>query len=213
MTTMAKQTRDYYGSLYKIASILNSERDPGILLHSMLEGLAKATGAKACSLMLLTPDREVLMHTAAYGLSEWYLRKGPVKVSKIISDVLRGKSVAVLDAVTDERVLYREQAKKEGIASILSVPMKLRGEIIGVLRLYTAKPYRFTKADINFVETVANLAAVALENVRAYDIIQKDYETFRREMLQWRAELGDEWMMEDLVKPSIEHGVKMPPGG
>lgn len=153
------------------------------------------------------------MHAAAYGLSDWYLRKGPVKVSKVIAEVLTGDSVAVLDAATDERVLYREQARKEGIASILSVPMKLKGEVIGVLRLYTAKPYRFTKDDTNFVETVANLAAVALENIRAYDIIQKDYETFRREMLQWRAELGDEWMIEDLVKPAEEHGVKMPPGG
>jgi GAF domain-containing protein len=210
---MAKEGRDYYGSVYKVASILNSERSPKALLHSIVESVAKATGAKACSLMLLTPEREVLLHTVAYGLSDWYLRKGPVKVSKVISDVLQGKPVAVLDATTDERVLYREQAKKEGIASMLTVPMRLRGEVVGVLRVYTAKPYRFTKDDINFVETIANLAAVALENLRAYDIIQKDYETFRRDMLQWRAELGDEWMMGDLVKSPEEQGIKMPPGG
>jgi len=96
---------------------------------------------------------------------------------------------------------------------MLTVPMRLRGEVVGVLRVYTAKPYRFTKDDINFVETIANLAAVALENLRAYDIIQKDYETFRRDMLQWRAELGDEWMMGDLVKSPEEQGIKMPPGG
>ena len=103
--------------------------------------------------------------------------------------------------------------KKEGIESILSVPVRLRGEIIGVLRIYTAKPYRFTKDDIHFVETIANLGAVALENLRAYDIIQKDYDTFRREMLQWRAEMGDEWMMEEFVTPSKEEGLKIPPGG
>ena len=210
---MAKKGRDYYGRLYEVASILNSERNPRALLNSIVESVAKATRAKACSLMLLTPEREVLLHTAAYGLSDWYLRKGPVTVGKVISDVLEGRPVAVLDATTDERVLYREQAKKEGIASILSVPIRLRGEVIGVLRVYTAKPYRFTKDDINFVETIANLAAVALENLRAYDIIQKDYETFRRDMLQWRAELGDEWLMGDLVKPPEEQGIKIPPGG
>ena len=210
---MAKKGRDYYGRLYEVASILNSERNPRALLNSIVESVAKATGAKACSLMLLTPEKEVLLHTVAYGLSDWYLRKGPVTVGKVISDVLEGRPVAVLDATTDERVLYREQAKKEGIASILSVPIRLRGEVIGVLRVYTAKPYRFTKDDINFVETIANLAAVALENLRAYDIIQKDYETFRRDMLQWRAELGDEWLMGDLVKPPEEQGIKIPPGG
>lgn len=210
---MKKTEKNYYQSLYEITSILNSERDPRALLYSIVESVAKATGAKACSLMLLTPDKDVLLHTIAYGLSDWYLRKGPVKVSKVISDVLGGKTVAVLDATTDERVLYREQAKQEGIASILSVPMRLRGQVIGVLRVYTAKPYRFTKDDIHFVETIANLGAIALENLRAYDIIQKDYDTFRQEMLQWRAELGAEWMMEEVVTPSKEEGLKIPPGG
>jgi GAF domain-containing protein len=210
---MAKKGRDYYESIYEVVSVLNSERDHRTLLHTVVESVAKAIGAKACSLMLLTPDREVLLHTVAYGLSDWYLRKGPVRVGKLLSDTLEGKPIAVLDAATDDRVLYREQAKKEGIASILSVPMRLRGEVIGLLRVYTAKPYRFTKDDINFVETIANLAAIALEKLRAYDIIQKDYETFRRDMLQWRAELGDEWIMGELVTLPEEPVIKIPPGG
>jgi len=210
---MAKERRDYYESVYQIAAILNSARDSRALLHSIVESVAKAIGAKACSLMLLTAERDVLLHTVAHGLSDWYLRKGPVTVGKIISDVLEGKPVAVLDATTDERVLYREQARKEEIASMLSVPMRLRGEVIGVLRVYTAKPYRFSKDDIHFVETIGNLGAVALENLRAYDILQKDYETFRRDMLQWRAALGDEGMMGDLVRPAEEQPIKIPPGG
>jgi GAF domain-containing protein len=210
---MVKERRDYYESVYHITSVLNSARDSRALLLSIVESVAKAMGAKACSLMLLTIERDVLLHTVAYGLSDWYLRKGPVALGKIISDVLEGKPVAVLDATTDERVLYREQAKKEGIASMLSVPMRLRGQVIGVLRIYTAKPYRFTKDDIHFVETVGNLGAVALENLRAYDMLQKDYETFRQDMLQWRAALGDEGMMGDLVKPAEEPEIKIPPGG
>jgi len=210
---MAKEKRDYYESVYQIAGILNSARDSRALLRSIVESVAKAIGAKACSLMLLTAERDVLLHTVAYGLSDWYLRKGPVTVGTIISDVLEGKPVTVLDATTDERVLYREQAKKEGIASMLSVPMRLRGEVIGLLRVYTTKPYRFSKDDIHFVETIGNLGAVALENLRAYDILQKDYEAFRRDMLQWRAALGDEGMMGDLVKPAEEQAIEIPPGG
>jgi GAF domain-containing protein len=210
---MTKEKPDYYEHVYQIISILNSQRDPRSLLRAIVEGVAKAMGAKACSLMLLTMERDVLLHTVAYGLSDWYLRKGPVKVGTVIFEVLKGKAVAVLDATTDERVLYREQAKKEGIASMLSVPVRLRGEVIGVLRAYMAKPYQFTRDDIRFAETIANLGAVALEDLRAYDIIQKDYRTFRQEMLQWRAELGDEGLMGETVGPAEEQGIKMPPGG
>ena len=86
---MKKTAKNYYQSLYEMTSMLNSERDPRDLLHSIVEGTANATGAKACSLMLLTPDREVLLHTVAYGLSDWYLRKGPVKAGKSSPTCLR----------------------------------------------------------------------------------------------------------------------------
>jgi len=210
---MAGRKRDYYESVYQITSTLNSTRDARTLLHSIVESVAKAMEAKACSLMLLTAEKDVLLHTVAYGLSDWYLRKGPVTVTTIISDVLKGRPVAVLDAATDERVVYREQARKEGIASMLSVPMKLKGEVIGVLRVYTAKPYRFTKDDIHFVDTIANLGAVALENLGAYDMLQKDYETFRGDLRQWSAALGHEWMMGETVEPPKEEVPKIPPGG
>jgi signal transduction protein with GAF and PtsI domain len=101
---MVKAKRDYYEGVYQITLVLNSARDSKALLHSIVERAAKAMGAKACSLMLLTAERDVLLHTVAYGLSDWYLRKGPVAVGKIISEVLDGKPVAVLDATADERL-------------------------------------------------------------------------------------------------------------
>lgn len=189
----------YYQELYEIAAVLNSTRDHQAVLHAIVACVAKAVGAKGCSLMLLTPDKKVLLHTAAYGLSDWYVRKGPVSADKSISESLEGKPVAVLNATKDERIQYREQAKKEGIASILSVPMMLREEIIGVIRVYTAAPRRFTTEDMYFVGAVAHLGAIALENARLYEAVEKDYEAFRQDMLEWRAALGYEWTVEKSV--------------
>ncbi len=201
---MKETTERYYHGLYELAAAVNSARAPDNVLRSICENVAKAVGAKGCSLMLLTPDRKLLLHTAAYGLSDWYVRKGPVSADRSISEALQGKAVAVLNATEDERIQYREQAKKEGIASILSVPMMLRGETIGVVRVYTGQPRQFTEDDIYFVGAAAHLGAIALENARLYDSVQKDYEAFRREMLQWRAALGYEWMAEQPVAPSEE---------
>jgi GAF domain-containing protein len=194
----------YYTSLYELAATLNSARAPDSILQSVVEGVAKAMGAKGCSLMLLSPDRKVLLHTVAYGLSDWYVRKGPISADKSISEAVEGKAVAILDATKDDRIQYREQAKKEGIASILSVPIMLREENIGVIRVYTAEPCHFTMDDIYFVGAVANLGAIALENARLYEAVQKDYDTFRLDMLEWRAALGHEWMVGVSVTPSEE---------
>ena len=181
---MEKTVESYYQSLYEVAAALNSARAPGAVLQSIVENVAKAVGAKGCSLMLLSPDKKVLHHTVAYGLSDWYVRKGPVSVDKSISESLEGKPIGVLDATKDERIQYREEAKKEGIASILSVPMMLREEVIGVIRVYAAEPRQFNMDDMYFVGAVANLGAIALENAKLYEALKKDYETFRRDMLE-----------------------------
>ena len=191
---MQKTKGDYYQSSYELADTLNSSHISQDILRSIVEGVAKAMEAKGCSLMLLSPDRKVLLHTVAYGLSDWYVRKGPVSADKSISKALEGKAIAVYDATEDHRIQYREQAKKEGIASVLSVPMELREDIIGVIRVYTAERRQFTMDDMYFVGAVANLGAIALENARLHEAVQKDYEALREEMLEWRAALGHEWM-------------------
>jgi GAF domain-containing protein len=199
--TMERNKEVYYTSLYELAAALNSASSPESILQSIAEGVAKTMEAKGCSLMLLSPDRKVLLHTAAYGLSDWYVRKGPVSADRSISEALEGKPIAVFEATKDERIQYREQAKKEGIASILSVPMMLREETIGVIRVYTAEPCHFTMDDMYFVGAVANLGAIALENARLYEAVQKDYETFRQDMLEWRSALGYEWKVGESVTP------------
>ncbi len=82
--------------------------------------------------------------------------------------------------------------------------MMLREEIIGVIRVYTAEPRQFTTEDVYFAGAVAHLGAIALENARLYEAVQKDYETFRRDMLEWRAALGHEWTVEKSVVPEEE---------
>jgi len=206
-------TVSYYESLYEIAAAMNSIRIPEDILRSIVENVTKAMGAKGCSLMLLTPDGKLLLHTAAYGLSDWYVRKGPISADKSISKALEGKPVAVLDATEDERIQYREQARREGIVSILSVPMMLREETIGVIRVYSDKPRHFTMEDMFFVGAVANLGAIALENARLNESIEKDYEALRLDISEWRAALGWEWMAGDAVTLFEETGLKIPPGG
>ena len=201
---MEEREQRYYHSLYEIGAAVNSAATPESMLRSIVESVSKALEAKGCSLMLLTPDRKLLLHTAAYGLSDWYVRKGPVSADKSIAEALEGKPVSVLDAVEDDRIQYRKQAKEEGIASMLSVPVMLREEVVGVIRVYTAEPRHFTDADTYFVGAVANLGAIALENARLYDSVKKDYEALRLDLAEWGAALGYEWMAGESVLPPQE---------
>jgi len=163
---MVSLTQRYYRSLYEIAAVINSAGTPENVLNKIVETVAKALDVKGCSLMLLTPDRKDLLQTAAYGLSDWYVHKGLLSADKSVPQVLKGKRVAVLNATEDKRVQYREEAKREGIASMLSAPVLLKKDVVGVIRVYTAKQHHFTADEIYFVQAVANIGAIALENAR-----------------------------------------------
>ncbi|MBC8275160.1 MAG: GAF domain-containing protein [Chloroflexi bacterium] len=201
---MEEREQRYYHSLYEIGAAVNSAATPESMLRSIVESVSKALEAKGCSLMLLTPDRKLLLHTAAYGLSDWYVRKGPVSADKSIAEALEGKPVSVFNAIEDDRIQYQKQAKEEGIASMLSVPVMLREEVVGVIRVYTAEPRHFTDADTYFVGAVANLGAIALENARLHDSAKKDYEALRLDLAEWRAALGYEWIAGESVLPPQE---------
>ena len=167
-----------YRVLHDIAHKLNSNLAPQEVLRTIVESSRDAADAKGCSLMLLTSDRQQLIHTVDCGLSDWYVRKGTVKVDAAIAQALDGKPVAVLDATTDPRIQYREQAKKEGVISMLSLPLMLRGQVIGIVRIYTSEPRHFSDEEIDFFSTLANLGAVALERAQLLEEEKKQFLRF-----------------------------------
>jgi len=76
---------------------------------------------------------------------------------------LKDGPVAINDVTDDPRIQYPEEAKKEGISSILSVPIVLREKPIGVLRVYSAETWEATLEDVNFVQAVAQIAGMSIE--------------------------------------------------
>ncbi|MFC2060398.1 GAF domain-containing protein [Chloroflexota bacterium] len=163
---MEKIEHQYYQSICEFAEGVNSAHSPKDVLSRIVEGIAKAMGAKACSVFLLVLDNKILLRLASYGLSEEYLKKGVVSAEKSVGEALAGKAVTFLNVPDDERIQYREEAKQEGIASILAVPMMYKMDAIGIILVYTGETHHFTDTDIYFVNAAAHLGAIALQNAK-----------------------------------------------
>lgn len=161
-------------SLYDIAKAVTSTLDFTEVLNNIARLATRAMDAKACSIRLLHEERRQLWVAAAFGLSEEYLAKGAVDLDKSLVDrgALRGKPVAILDVTKDPGFQYPEEARKEGIRSVLCVPLSVREKPIGVLRLYTGEIHRFTDEEIDFLSTLASQGAVAIENARTYQRLE-----------------------------------------
>ncbi len=155
-----------YETLIKITGDISATRDPEEVVVLTVESVKTALDVKGCTLFLVDRLTEELKIAGSYGLSQNYLDKGPVSSLKSIAESLKEGPVAIYDVSDDPRLQYPEEAKKEGIASILSVPITVHDRVIGSLRVYTSEPWEFTLEDVNFVQAVAQIAGMAIDLCR-----------------------------------------------
>ncbi|MEJ2740067.1 MAG: GAF domain-containing sensor histidine kinase [Dehalococcoidia bacterium] len=166
-----------YRILYGISQKLNSNVAPDEVLNTIVETICEVAAAKGASLLLLTPDKQQLIHIIDYGLSENYVKKGPLKIDAGSKLPLQGTPVQIPDITSDPRSQYREESIKEGVVSILSLPLMCRGEVIGIARIYTAEKRKFSLQEIDFYGALANLGAIALERARLFESTDRDLAT------------------------------------
>jgi signal transduction histidine kinase len=152
------------------------------VLRAIVESIAKGTKAKGCSLLVISPDGKKLYHRTSYGISQEYLDKGGIEIDETIREVLSGKSVSIPDVANDPRVQYPESAKREGIVSMLSVPMRSYGGIRGVMRIYTDKRREFSKEEIDFLDSIAELSGLVLEKAEERERIAQEADRAREEL-------------------------------
>ncbi|MCF7888177.1 MAG: ANTAR domain-containing protein, partial [Candidatus Omnitrophica bacterium] len=74
------------------------------------------------------------------------------------------KPLIISNVIEDNRYKEKELAKKEKLVSMVSVPMMVKKKVIGVVNCYTTVKHNFTKPEVDLLSTVANQAAVAIEN-------------------------------------------------
>ncbi len=167
---------NFLKGLLEVSKAVNSTLEVKKVLHLLVKTAVTSLDIKAAAVRLLDETRQKLELVASYGLSDRYLNKGPVLTDKSIAEAMMGKAVSIYDVESDGRAAYPKEAREEGIKSILSVPITLKGNVIGVLRIYTGEPRDFTDDEITFISSLAEQAALAMENARMYQKLKGEYE-------------------------------------
>ncbi len=173
-----------YELLYEISKPVIAAAGVENVLRAIVESTAKGTGAKGCSLLTYDPVTKKLEHRVTYGLSRKFINKGDVLAESIEKEVLSGKVVVVQNASKDKRIQYPEETAAEGIVSILSLPMRSKKKIKGMLRLYFAEPRKFIKEEIEFLDSIAELSGIVLEKAEQHDRAAKDADLAMKEVVK-----------------------------
>ncbi|MEA1872407.1 MAG: GAF domain-containing protein, partial [Chloroflexota bacterium] len=174
---MGRSRGSYYSALKRITKVANSTFGLRKICNSIAKSTAKAMQANGCRILSLNSQKEYLITVGTYGLSDLYLKKGPLDARKSLPDILEGKVVFIADAAKDERAQYPQIALAQGISSILGVPVLEKGEAIGEIRIYTREPRQFSEADKSFLLSVADMCAVVFERAELHQLLEQDYKT------------------------------------
>jgi signal transduction protein with GAF and PtsI domain len=172
-------------ALSKISKAITSDLYLEDLLRLIVTVTAESLGSNICSLMLIDEKTNELVVRATQSISEAYNKKPPLKIGEGIAGKVakENKSIAVKDISREKEYKHKDIAKKEGLSSLLCVPMTVKNKVIGVINCYTPRPHDFSETEIEILTSIANQAAVAIENTELIvksKVIEEELETRKR---------------------------------
>lgn len=159
-------------TLYALSTVLSQSRSHRESLQHLLDTAAREAartfGAKAASIRLLDEFNQELRVQAVFNLSQRYLNKGSIRLdqSPLFQQALREGLAYVPDMRSDPRVVYPQEARREGLVSLLCAGIIFQGQPIGVLQIFSDRPRQFSRYESNLLAAMAQLLGAAIHNAR-----------------------------------------------
>ena len=177
--------KDQITALSQISKAISSDLYLDDVLKLIVATTANILKSNICSLQLINEKTGELIIRATQSVSEEYNKKPPLKIGEGISGkaAQMNKPIAIKDIAKEKEYKFRDIAKKEKLSSLLCIPLNVKGKVIGVINLYTAKPHDFKKPEIELISSIATLAAVAIENA---ELVVK-FNSLREELVSRKA--------------------------
>lgn len=144
-----------------------------IMANHLSQLLVAALGIKGCSIFAINPDTEELEVLASFGLSMGYVHKGPILTDKSIGAALTGEPIIIQDISQSERLQYPDDARKEGIGAIVSIPIKFYDNVIGDLRLYHHQIWDISEKDVDSLFVLARNIGLAMAYTHMLKAVKK----------------------------------------
>ena len=178
-----------FDSLVKVSQSITSEKYLDEILSLIVIVTAEMLNSKICSVMLLDAKGTELVIKATQSLSDDYKKKPNLKVdASLIGEVIKTlRPLVVEDVRKEKRYFYRDLAVREGLSTMVAVPMIVKDKAIGVINVYTKEPHVFTADEVGVLQMVANQAAAAVENTRWMEEALKAKEALETRKLVERA--------------------------
>ena len=179
-TFKGRRDREIEITFTEAEKAIKSSLDLKEVLNLICVSVAKLLKLSGSAVAMRDRKNDKLEIVAHKGLSEEYLSKGAVSAKQSVPTALEsGEIVVVNEPDFDSYLQYPEAARKEGIASLMVVPLKIHGAVLGFLRLYASEELSLSNEESDILSKFTEQAAQAIENAMAYERIRTDIDGLR----------------------------------
>lgn len=161
---------------HDVAKALTSMLDLDSILQTIMEKMAEYFRPDTWSLLMVDEDRNELYFAIAVGTAAEALKNVRLKVGEGIAGWVakHGEQLVVPDVYTDPRFAKRiDEMTKWETRSIICVPLRSKHRVLGVIQLVNVDMRNFSDAEMFFLQSLCDYAAIAIENARAVEKIQE----------------------------------------
>ena len=169
--------------LVQISVTLNSTLDPDELLRFIMGAAARLLDCEAASILLYDDKRGQLQFITASGSESNQLAQIPVPLENSIAGaIFRENRPQVVPDVSNDPRHYAQVSQQINFSprSLLGVPMRIRNQVTGVLEALNKRHGEFSDVDVYLLSVIASQAAVAIQNARLVQELQKAYDELSR---------------------------------
>jgi PAS domain S-box-containing protein len=167
----SRRRTEELAALYSTSQLITARLDVASVLDRISRSVTALIGSTGCGIGLIDPVHNRLVHAAAHGFKsdEWQALALPVGEGIIGRCAESGVAIRVDDVRGDARSTRRDGDEREGIRSMLCVPLRVAGALLGVISAFSPRPAAFSAHHQRVLEAFAEQAGIAVQNAKLFE--------------------------------------------
>ena len=169
-------------ALSRVSAAVSGLRDLDAVFDVALDTVLEVMNGNIGWILLVDEKTQMLDYKVLRGISEKYAQQMRLKVGEGIAGMVAqtGKAVLVEDLSTDQRAAWPAIISTEGLKAFISVPLRARDSVLGVLNVASRLPHHFTKDDMHLLNAIGDQLGVAIEQAQLHDRLRRGRERYQR---------------------------------
>lgn len=169
-------------ALSRVSAAVSSRMDLETILQICLDNVLHIMDGAAGGIMLLDEQTKTLSYRVYHNLSVTYAEEMRLKLGEGIAGRVAqsGKPILIEDVSLDPDAARPDLIKMEGLRAVVSVPLRAKNNVLGVMNITSYMPRKFTERDRHLLYSIGDLIGIAIEQAKLYEQLSISRERYRQ---------------------------------